>query len=182
VNAKTKRRNPEALEKLKKRLSALGNKEVAMGFPRGEAQPYPDGSSVASVAAQHVYGVGVIERDFMTPAAAKIQKSAKPLLKQIAQIINKGIDPAQAEALLEEIGKIGIAEIQNSIDSGDWPANSNMPMSERLRKDVAESWDVDIPKGMSYLEAKLEFKGSDKPLVDTHHMVQAVTSVVRDKS
>ena len=54
-------------------------------------------------------------------------------------------------------------------------------MSEALLGKVSESWGKDIPQGMSYVGAKREFRGSDKPLVDTGHMAGAVTSVIRDR-
>jgi hypothetical protein len=103
LKATTKRKDGDALGKLKKRLEALGNKEVAIGFPKGasDSQTYPSGENVISVAASHVYGVGVKERDFMTPAAAKIQKMAKPRIAMVGKIISRGGDPGEVEDILE---------------------------------------------------------------------------------
>jgi len=169
------------LDGLKARLESMKKLEVAMGFPAGMAGAYPDGTPVVEVAAAHVFGVGVPERDFMALAKPKIISQGVEMLKEAVKL-NAKEDAMAIKAVLEAVGQMGISEIRAAIVDGAWEPNSNRPMSAALREKVAASWGVFIPPGMSYLEAKMEFRGSDKPLIDTGRMVQAVTAVVRDKS
>ena len=177
-------RKVDGLKGLAERLKNAKKMEVAVGFPKDMGNAYPDGTPVVEVAAAHVFGVGVIQRDFMALARPKIIENVKPILKQIALLISRGDqnDVKAVEALFKAIGEMGIAEIRAAIIDGAWPPNSGNPMSPQLRERISRSWGIDIPEGMSYLEAKMKYHGSDKPLVDTGHMVQAVTAVVRDRS
>ncbi len=186
IGSRVKRRNPDALNQYAKKLRDLASREVAVGFPEGGAQAYPDGTSVVEVAASHVYGVGVPERDFMALGKETITPKVKPVLQEMAKLAGKpGASAQDAEALRrlqEAAGQIGQAEIQAAIVNGVWEPNSENPMGKGLREQLAESWDREIPPGMSYAGAKRTFRGSDKPLIDTGHMVGSVTYVVREKS
>lgn len=180
------RKNPGALDNLAKQLKALSKKkEIAIGYPAGKAQAYTDGTPVVEVAAAHVFGVGVPERDFMALAKKMMMPKIKPLLRKWAKLAAKpNPTPSDLQALtnvMEALGQIGQAEVQQAIVDGSWEPNSSKPMSPGLRAAVSESWGIDIPDGISYRDAKLKFRGSDKPLVDTGHLVQAATYVVRDK-
>lgn len=182
MTSKTTQSKPGALDKLKKRLQTMANREIAVGFPAGESQTYPDGTAVLEVAAQHVFGVGVPERDFMAESSGPIHDNTRDIMAAIAKGITSGkAEISEIEELFKQAGLIGEAEIRNAIIGGDWEPNSDVPMSAALREKVSASWGIDIPHGMSYLAAKKEFRGSSKPLVDTGHLNQSVTFVVRDK-
>ena len=176
----TIRRKSAGLDALTKRLAEVRKLEVAMGYPKEKAYSYPDGTPVVEVAAAHVFGVGVIERDFMALAKPKIMEQGKEYLKKVASLSAKDADAAMA--LLEAAGQMGVNEIRSAIINGAWPPLSDFPMSAALRERVAASWGKDIPPGMSYRAAKLKFKGSDKPLVDTGVMAAAAVFVVRERA
>jgi hypothetical protein len=181
IQATTKQSNPKALDDLRRRLKSLGNKQVAIGYPSGTSESYPDGTSVIEVAASHVYGIGVPERDFFSDAAGEIQDQAKPLMQQIAKAITSGkVDPDVVEKMLDQAGSMGAAILKNAITSGSFEPLSDVPMSPALRAKVSASWGEEIPPGMSYRAAKKQFRGSDKPLVDTGLLTDAITHVVRD--
>jgi hypothetical protein len=176
-----KRKIVGGIDGLKDRLKSLRKMEVAIGFPKGTGQAYPDGTPVVEVAAAHVFGVGVPERDFMALAKPKVMAQWAEIGKSIASL-SKIKDAAAIVALLKAAGEMGINEIRAAIVDGSWQPNSSYPMSKELREKVSASWGIDIPPGMSYLTAKVKYRGSDHPLIDTGHMVQAVTAVTRERA
>lgn len=153
MSVKVTRKNPGWLRSLIGEYRTIAGKEIACGFPKGTAQAYPDGEQVATVAAQHVFGIGVPQRDFMTYSAPDVEKKSKPLLEKIVKLTNRGETQA-VPALMEGAGLAGAAAIKNGIVDGEYTPNSL---------------------------ATIAAKGSDKPLIDTGHMVQSVTYAIRDK-
>lgn len=141
----------------------VANKEIACGFPSGTAEVYPDGESVAGVAAQHVFGVGVPQRDFMAYSREDVERKSAPLLKKIVQLVNKGQSRGVPE-LMEAAGIAGAKAIKLGILDGTYEPNS----PATLHPSVGGT----NPDG----------KKSTKPLIDTGHMIQSVTHVVREKS
>lgn len=160
----------------------LSGKVVACGFPRGMAQPYPEGESVASVAAKNCWGIGVIQRDFMSYAKDQIIETTRPILIRVARLSHQpGDHRAQIQMLLERAGLLAANCIKRAIRDGNWEPNSDHPMSAELHAEIERSWGLKIPRGMSYRAAKLKYHHSDKPLIDTAHMINAATYVVRDR-
>jgi hypothetical protein len=162
------------------RYKAVAGKEIALGFPAGKAQAYPDGESVAQVAYDNINGIGCIARDFMSYADPGIKAVTSPILKEIGRQVNKNSDAVTS--LQEACGQAGAQAIKDAILEGEYSPNSENPMSAEMREMISASWGVSIPEGMSYAEAKRTIRGSDKPLVDTGYLVQSVTYVVRDKT
>lgn len=150
MSVEIKRKNPEFLKKIKEKFGKARNKEVAVGFPKGKVQAYPDGTEVAFVAACHVYGMGVPRRDFMGLALDGIKEKAIPIMKMLAKVDNEG----QAMALMNAAGLVSQDEIKKAIVDLDTPPNAPSTIAQ---------------------------KGSDNPLIDTSHMLQSVTYVVRNK-
>lgn len=176
------RKNPDAIKNSLEDIKKIVNKEIAVGFPAGKALAYSNtGESVASVAAQHVFGIEVPKRDFMTASTPAIYEKTKFIMKRLASIIKNGKDPKGVGALMEAAGQVAADCIKKEIVNGDWVPNSEAPMSARLRQRVEHSWGILIPQGISYAEAKRTLRGSNKPLIDTGHMVNSVTYAVRDK-
>lgn len=133
----------------------MAGKVIAVGFPRGKCQAYPDGTPVAEVAAAHVYGMGVPVRDFMAYADPEIRKRTTPYLQAVAEEINKPVPNQRViDALMEAAGQEGAQAIKDAILEGEYTPNA---------------------------DATVEAKGSDKPLIDTTHMLNSATYVVRDK-
>jgi len=145
-----KRKDIGAVNKVYARLGSLGKKEVAVGFPAGKAQAYPDGTGVAFVAACHVFGMGVPRRDFMALAQSDIREHTKEIMARVA----KAKTPEEAEKLMNAAGEKAKDDIKNAIIKLSDPPNT---------------------------EATIERKGSSNPLVDTGHLVQSTTYVVRPK-
>lgn len=145
-----KQKNPDGLALHHKLLKNAAKKVVAVGFPKGRSQAYPEGEEVAQVAGSHVYGLGVPKRDFMGYAKSDIIAQTKPILRKIGEAESE----SQVNALQNAAGLKAQAIIQQSIIDLSDPSNS--------------------PK-------TIEKKGSDNPLIDTGHMKDSVTFVVRKK-
>lgn len=143
-----RRRNPTAVKSAYARKMKRTNKEVAVGFPAGKSQAYPDGTSLVQVAAAHVYGEGVPKRDFMRLAADEITHKTGP-------IIRKALTAPNIEPLYEAAGLSAQGSIQNAIVALQEPPNSPVTVAA---------------------------KGFNNPLIETSHMLQSVTYVVRDRT
>ena len=150
MSAIIKHSNPNFAKQIYERFGKMGKKEVAVGFPAGKAQAYPDGTEVAFVAACHVYGLGVPRRDFMGLALDGIREKAMPIMHKVVQAKTEN----EAKALLNAAGLVAQKEIQKAIVDLEDP-----PLAPET----------------------IERKGSDNPLIDTGHMLQSVTYIVRDK-
>ena len=145
------RKNATALQDFVDKLQKKATREIAVGFPKGKANAYPDGTSVISVAASNTFGIGVPQRDFMSFSKQKIVQDCHPLLISLGSMEEgKG-----AEALREAVGMAGQAAIQAAIIEGEYTPNA---------------------------PATIAAKGEGKnPLIDTSHMVNSVTYVVRER-
>lgn len=161
MSAQTRRKNPNALKDVKKHLYELANKEIAVGFPEGKTQAYSGQEhpgfeqqgpiSVPSVAAAHVYGIGVPRRNFMAMAKqGMIEKSLKILRHLSVTAGNKDL----SNKVFEQAGLSAQAEIRKAITDLNVPPNS--------------------PK-------TIEKKGFNNPLIWTGHMRKSATYVVRNK-
>ena len=64
----TTRKNPQWIATIMGNVTRVAGSEIACGFPKQKANAYPDGDSVADVAAKNCFGIGVIQRDLMTYA------------------------------------------------------------------------------------------------------------------
>ena len=135
-------------------MQAIANKEVAVGFPKGKQEAYPDGKSLVMVAAIQVFGIGVPQRDFMGLGAKYIALNPD-ITKAVKEASKTG-----SVALLEAAGQLAQDEIQNAILEGDWPQNSLETIARK---------------------SKGKEGGEIKPLIDSSHMIRNVTYVVRDK-
>ena len=157
MSAIVRRKNKSAVSEVYSRMQAVaGAREVAVGFPRGKCDAYPEtGQGVAEVAARHVYGLGVPVRDFMGQAQAGIIENTKKWMRLAARAPNV----EAAEHYLDAAGAAGANEIKLAIRDGHYE-----PLAERT------------------IERRYE-KGrkSAKPLIDTAHMIGSTTWAVREK-
>ena len=152
MSATITRKNPNALREVIERIGRAAQKEIAVGFPKGKAQAYPDGTSVIDVAAWNVFGTKSIpERNFMALARRGIVKNCEPLLKELGKLK----EGRGAEALRNAIGEVGKSAIQDAITDLNDPPNA---------------------------PSTIKAKGSSNPLIDTGHMLNSVTYDVRDRS
>jgi hypothetical protein len=175
MSATITRKNPNALREVIERIGRAAQKEIAVGFPKGKAQAYPDGTSVIDVAAWNVYGTKSIpERNFMSLARRGIVKNCDPLLKDLAKLQ----EGRGAEALRNAIGEAGKSAIQDAITELNDPPNSTKPLGEWLAGILSEKLGRKITADMSYVDVK----GSDNPLIWTGHLLSSVDYDVRDRS
>lgn len=140
--------NPTALQRAYLTMVDRTGKEVAVGFPSGQANAYPDGTQVTAVAAYHVYGMGVPKRDFMGLAKDEITQKTAP-------IITRALRSDNLDVLYEAAGLLAEASIKKAIVDLQDPPNA---------------------------ESTIAAKESSNPLIDTGHLVQSVTYVVRDRT
>ena len=176
------RKNPGWAASLLGNCTKIAGKEIAVGFPKGKAQPYPDGEPVASVAAKNCFGIDVTQRDFMSYAEPSIIDKTRETMLKIIRLNNLfGDHTPQIQELQEKAGLLAANCIKTAIRDGGWEPNSDNPMGWQIRSEISANWGVRIPEGMSYRAAKLQFHHKDKPLIDTAHLLNSVNYVVRDK-
>ena len=158
MSVKITQTNPNALKKIQAAMKAACEKEVAVGFPMGKAQAYPEGESVIDVAAKQCFGIGVPERNFMQLGEVYIAGDS---------IISDSLKLAAQEASKPNGNPQGVTAMQNA---------AGQQAQALIRKAIIEgNWEPNSPRTIAR-------KGEDaRPLIDTGHMLNAVTYVVRDK-
>jgi hypothetical protein len=151
------RRNKNALQDLIKQLKTLSSSEVAVGFPanKGLDTPYyKTGASVIEVAIWNNYGTHKIPaRPFFDFASVKIQRRFKARV--------------QADVKLCLAGKLPLKTMLNR-----WGVESKGVVQQEITDTLSP------PNSPSTIAAKR----SQHPLIDTGHMRQSVTYVVRKRS
>ena len=151
-----RRKNPNALNGVYERLGKTAEREIAVGFPMGKALAYPDGTRVVDVAATNVFGTDQIPaRDFFAYGRNDVIRRTGPTLKQMVAIQNKGGKEEAVEALRNAAGLAGEAAIRQAIIDLDQPPNAEMTIA---------------------------MKGSENPLIDTGHLKNSVTYVIRNRT
>ncbi len=154
-----KHKNPNAVQDLLKGWKKLTEQEIAVGFPKGMTESYPDGTRVLDVAIENCYGTPTIpQRDFMSLADKGVKSGTKPIMKKIGQLAN-----TQQPGLGSEKK---IIALQNA---------AGMVAQEAIREAIIE---LDTPPNAP---ATIEAKGSSNPLIDTGKMKDSVTWAVRPK-
>ena len=125
-----------------------GGKDVRIGFFR--TARYPDGTSVALVAASNEFGIedGIPERPFFRNAVRKSEDNVLKILKNSIAPEKMVMDTRTANL----IGAYMVSEIQSEIQSLRKPPNS--PVT-------------------------IKAKGSSNPLIDTGKMRQSVSWEVK---
>ena len=160
VKIKVKNKNPEAYDKLKKRLLHMSEKKVVAGFPKGKLNnPHYEGSknhagpSIIDVAIWNEFGTNNIpRRDFMSIATKKWQEYFSLMVEQYKdEIISGKID---IDTFLNLMGEAGAEFISEAIVKLSDPPNA---------------------------PATIKRKGSSNPLVDTGDMSKAPTYELRNK-
>lgn len=163
--ATVKRTPGPGAERLKLLLQGVTNKVGKVGF--FETSKYEDGTPVAYVATIQEYGAperGIPPRPFMRPTIAEKQNEWKGLAEQGARAMLDG--KATGEQVLEVIGLKAAGDIRKAISAVTTPALKPATVAARLR---------------GYKD-KQTVGSLTKPLVHTGVMLNAVTSVVEDKS
>lgn len=125
MSVRIRQRNPNAVRQSYQKMVRRTEKEVAVGFPAGKAEAYPDGTPVAQVAAFHVYGLGVPKRDFMGLAKDEITEKAAPLIQEEAKRSDF------STKIYETAGLAAQDAIRNAITDLDDPPNSPATIAKK---------------------------------------------------
>ncbi|WP_237386222.1 hypothetical protein [Xenorhabdus sp. Sc-CR9] len=152
--------NPK-LAHLKQVYDELARKQLKVGF--FENAKYPDGTPIAYVAAIQELGYpegGIPPRPFMRPAMSENQAKYGNLLSRAAQAAIKG-DISVSDGLVQ-VGSVAAGDIKRAIQAVATPPLKDSTVAARAGRHS---------KG----------KATNKPLVDTGQMLQAVTFAVEDK-
>ena len=165
-----------------KQLQNLNNASVKVGFFDSKSSPYPDGKSVATVAAQNEFGMVGADASSLKYKAEKVglgnlipntwNITARPFFstamnnnrEKYGKLIENflsgkiGYSLDQSEKFLGALGVTMQNDIQASITNGNWAPNS--PIIAKIKS----------------LDKKSD--GSVKPLIWDGHMRQSVTYIV----
>lgn len=136
-------------------LDDMNSLEVAIGYPvnkSGLGTPYYDsGLSTIQVAVANNFGYGVPQRDFMTPATENIKQDFKKISEELRDLVEAGYIPVKT--VLGLVGQKGASHVKAAIRSNIPPPNA---------------------------ESTIKRKESSKTLIDTGHLMQSATYIVRE--
>lgn len=135
-------------------IDGFARLHVEVGF--FDTDKYPDGTSVAYVAAINEYGYvkgGIPSRPFFRTAIAdNVAKMKNVSRKLVLQVAEGKIDPRQA---MDQLGLYFAGKVSDSIRDGDWaPLEASTLAARQSRKRTP---------GVA-----------EKPLIDTARMLQSV--------
>lgn len=165
-----------------KRLSEIakkaGKKRLEVGF--FETAKYPDGTSVAVVAAANEFGnpaVGVPSRPFFRNAISENGRWEKPCGEAMAAVTKGKIE---LDAAFNQLGLLVSADVKQSITDGNYVPLSQATIDGRMARktqgiDNALENDASNPKLLAKKKEKLASGVATKPLIDTGQMLQSVT-------
>lgn len=138
-------------KKFEKMLKELADKQVRVGFQRGEATE-EDGTDVCDVAAWNELGtVNMPSRPFLRKSVDENAGKINNFLQSTKADLLRGVS---AEQVLKEIGMFQKDLIQEKITEGSYAPNA---------------------------ASTVKRKGSSKPLIDTGRMRQSVNYVIKKK-
>ena len=181
--ATVKRSNPKAFEKLNFRIKELAGIETKVGW--FETAKYPDGTSVAYVAAIQELGAntghGVIPpRPFMRPTVAEEKKAWVKLVGDGAKEAIKG--DVTMFTVMDALGQKAEADIAATITHITAPPLSPVTIELRAMKKANPNLVITLHT-VGIAAAKVNQPGyqkptvSDKPLNDTGVMLATLTHV-----
>ena len=165
-----------------KRLSELAKnaskKTLEVGF--FETARYPDGTSVAGVAAANEFGNpsgGVPSRPFFRNAIAENDRWQKPIGEAMAAV-TKG--KLTLDAAFNQLGLLISADVKQSVTDGDYAPISQATIAGRMARktqgvDNALKSDASNPKLLAKKKEKIASGVATKPLIDTGQLLQSVT-------
>lgn len=138
-------------KKFEKILKELADKQVRVGFQRGEATE-EDGTDICDVAAWNELGtVNMPSRPFLRKSVDENEGKINAFLQSTKADLLRGVS---AEQVLKEIGIFQKDLIQEKITEGSFAPNA---------------------------PATIRRKGSSKPLIDSGRMRQSVNYVIKKK-
>ncbi len=107
---------------LEKSLKKLKQTTIYVGVLE-DAGTYPNGTSVADVAAIHEYGLGVPQRSFLKKP---FEEAEKEIEKTKAKIMDKLVEgDIELDEAIEKMGEYLVTVVKGSWDKNDWPATKD---------------------------------------------------------
>lgn len=160
VSAAIEEKNPNAFKKFFEKIQKVSKKGVVAGFPKGQLntphyepdKPGEKGLSIIDVAIRNNFGIGVPQRDFMTPASKKWQKFFNESLDKLRNELEK--EEVDIDKFLNIMGQKGADIISQEIIALKTPPNSPITIAR---------------------------KGSSNPLVDSGDMSRSTTWQIRKR-
>ncbi len=149
MSAKIVHKNPHALTDLMWYMNDATKRIAAVGFPASAQNAYPDGTPVAAVAAQNIFGdpgQNIPARDFMSQARPAIAQHQQKVAEKYSIAKN------QANTLLAALGEMAVSDIKSAIINGSYEPLAEYTLEKRLERG----------------------NKSQKPLIDTAHMIGSV--------
>jgi phage gpG-like protein len=141
------------LKEFKKLLKKFQSVDILVGIPE-DAIPYPDGTGTAMVAAVHEFGapsINVPERSFLR---STIDEKRADYIDLFIKGFNKALEGSmEPKKVFSLIGLQAQTDVQKKIQTISKPA---------LKK------------------ATIKAKGSEKPLIDTGHLLQSIRYEVKE--
>lgn len=141
------------LEKIKKTLLALKNKELQVGIFEDSGVNEDTGRRIVDYAIANEYGTSKIpERPFMRSTADEKQENWSALMDKIVEGVTKGDFEVE-----RKIGLVG----------------------EQMVNDIKEKISSNVPPPLN--PATIKRKGSSRTLIDTGNMRNSITFKITDK-
>lgn len=140
-------------KKFMKELEELGKLQVRVGFQHGREISQADGTDMCDIAAWNELGTsnGIPSRPFMRDSVDKHADEVNRMLEEQATLLKRGVS---AKQILKNLGEFQKGMIQQEILDGQFEPNA---------------------------ESTIRKKKSDKPLIDTGHMLQSVNYQICQK-
>ena len=156
-------------------------KVLRVGFLEGAT--YPDGTSVAMVAAIQEFGApkaGIPPRPYFRPMIQKEQSSWGPGFAKLLKSEGYNVDKA-----LAQLGEVIVSQLQESIVATNSPPLS--PVTLMLRRMVRDDPNLvvtgrTVAEARSRVAAGLPYSGvSTKPLISTGYMLRSAAYEIKKK-
>lgn len=173
------RDNPKSFDVLNQRLTELDKFQSKAGWFASAV--YPNGRSVAETAAGNEFGIparSIPARPFMRPTAAENQKKWAEIALALSKRVLAG--EMSAHDAMDALAQSAVGDIVKKIASITSPPLSQITLGARkYRKQGKVVTGATIGEIARKLKAgTLDVTGvSDKPLVDSSHMINTATHV-----
>lgn len=170
-------------DELKKRMEALMNKEIKVGWFEGNN--YPDsGLPVAFVASILEYGANkskadkdgnkVVHIPARFPMRKTMEEKGKQISAELAGAVNKAMQTGEIDEWMNKFGFAAAEHFKSTIDSGLQPGNSEATILGMLNPKTGKRRGSAAKNNRKFGQGK----GFDKPGIDTGRLVNTLVHKV----
>lgn len=164
-----KAKQGDGLESLRDNLRQLTQSFVVAGLTK-DSNPYPDGTSVVSVATDHEFG-SVGSRTYTSPRGNQVTVSGIPERSFLRSTFDERKDKWTKK------GKLIIQQmLRTRVDANLFFSALGSSMRNDIRSKIKA---IDTPPNSKQV---IEDKGSNNPLIDTGHMINEIEYTIRGGS